>query len=873
MSFHTVDEIDDALRAEEHLSVRKLYNIWEQRQPVVLVASKTSKNQGSVVENGANQIRWLQSDLGLVTEFIKQALKKEEFLLVCDAYGEAMSFWKTQDEADLGELLKLHSCYAAAKTRLGFTRDARMALEPLLDEQKFSRKEKARILLQMGDILREESHHSPALAARRAKAEKAQEFYRQALVLDSTLMEAQVLYVAMALIVSEKGSARRNEAEVMGRDLLALLEGHETAKGESIRSTWFKAVAYSVQGRTDEAAGQYARLHRFPEITTSQLAEIRYRAQFLAEGLGERKDFFKSAFPLLQLIVFTGHIPDLPGEPPRFPRESIPIVRQLLRQKLDEIGAREGMVSAAAGADLLFIEALRERPGARYHVILPWSRKEFYRTSVKPFDLDAAPVWAPLFEQALENSATVSELGQVYEPSDDVGWEFTQEVTAGLALVTARAARLDLQPMSLWDGHPGKGAGGTASFVEFWSHYLKQPPIVLELPPTAVTSRRSHRFGKGRSERDTMRQEVKSMLFADIVGYSKLTEKVIRDFVEVFMQRLSHLLAKSSHSPRCINTWGDGIYAVFDFAEDAGLFALELTQMIRDGEKEWLEKGLFYEEFDAMQGKMVSRPLNVRVGLHTGPVFAHYNPVLRQLGFTGSHVSRAARIEPVAASGEVYASEEFAAMAELGAQIKNSQNDGKGSCPEKSDGFVCEYAGSMALAKNYPGRFRIYRVIPHRVLAMEELAMAAHALYCEQLIRGGVTPGQAPSIRPWAELSEDFRHANRVQVADIPNKLYELGYELAPSHGFAPSEIKITSHQLEELAIREHDRWLAERTRQGWSYGPVRDNARKQHPCLIPWADLPEGEKQKDRDTVINLPELIEKAGFRVRKIVQTVGR
>ncbi len=62
---------------------------------------------------------------------------------------------------------------------------------------------------------------------------------------------------------------------------------------------------------------------------------------------------------------------------------------------------------------------------------------------------------------------------------------------------------------------------------------------------------------------------------------------------------------------------------------------------------------------------------------------------------------------------------------------------------------------------------------------------------------------------------------------------------------------------------------MAESQRQGWTYGPERDNARKHHPMLIPWEALSEEEKQKDRDTVHNLPLLIEKAGFQVRKLAR----
>lgn len=864
MAFQNLRDVEEALKPGATLSARDLYTMWSQRLPV-----RTSARKEALAANGSHPfLEWLQDDLETVTTFTERALSKQEYLLVCDAYEEARTYWSHETRRNrpgwLKHMAKLSSHCAEAKTRLGFARSAQNILEPLANNPNLGRKEQAGILMQVGNIIREESHHAPDPAERRIMATNALVLYQRALSLDPESLDALVLNAAMLLVTSDNQSSRIDKAHASARQVLARIEEVENESGASFRTLWFKGIAHSILGRLDESLTVYARLKESPDASTAGLAEARYRSQFLAEALGHPRKFFYEAFPPLQLLVFSGHVPDLAGSPPRFPMEALPQVRQALRKKLDQLDARVGLVSAAAGADLLFIEALQERPGAHCHIVLPWSKDEFFRTSVAPYEpVGATPIWEPLFRRALEQATTVRELGQVYEPSGDVGWEFTQEVTAGLALLTARMSRLDVQPVALWDGQVGRGAGGTHSFVELWRQQLQQEPHVIEMPaPSPATFRSQQR--RLRTERQLMHQEVKSMLFADIVGYSKLTEKVIADFVNIFMQRFSVLLATSPHAPRSVNTWGDAIYAVFDFSHDAGLFALALTKMIHDGEDEWRKKGLVYLEHDAGRNETVKHPLNIRVGLHTGPVLAHYNPILRQIGYTGSHVSRAARIEPIAEPGEVYASEEFAAMAELGKEISRRN---PGTEKPQQGGFVCEYAGSKALAKNYPGLFRIYRVIPERNLALEELARAAHAIYCDEQTKAGKTAADNSALRPWEELSEDLRDANRAQVADIPSKLYALGYELAPGNGLAPSHIVITPGQLEMLARQEHDRWMAERQRQGWTYGPTRDDARKHHPCLLPWETLPEVEKQKDRDAVQNVPLLIVKAGFQIKKI------
>jgi ryanodine receptor 2 len=70
----------------------------------------------------------------------------------------------------------------------------------------------------------------------------------------------------------------------------------------------------------------------------------------------------------------------------------------------------------------------------------------------------------------------------------------------------------------------------------------------------------------------------------------------------------------------------------------------------------------------------------------------------------------------------------------------------------------------------------------------------------------------------------------------------------------------------EKLAENTHDLWSQMRFENGWSYGPHRDDANKKHPCLVPYADLPEEEKQYDRVTALQTLKAIIALGFTVRR-------
>jgi len=68
----------------------------------------------------------------------------------------------------------------------------------------------------------------------------------------------------------------------------------------------------------------------------------------------------------------------------------------------------------------------------------------------------------------------------------------------------------------------------------------------------------------------------------------------------------------------------------------------------------------------------------------------------------------------------------------------------------------------------------------------------------------------------------------------------------------------------ELLARNTHEIWAAGRVAQGWRHGPVRDDARKEHPCLVPYEELPEDEKDYDRRTAIETVRLILSLGYRI---------
>lgn len=176
------------------------------------------------------------------------------------------------------------------------------------------------------------------------------------------------------------------------------------------------------------------------------------------------------------------------------------------------------------------------------------------------------------------------------------------------------------------------------------------------------------------------KQVIMAILFADVVGYSKLAEAQVLTFVERFLGAVGALMETMPlhQQPKVRNSWGDAIYGVWTRVSDAGVFALMLSDLVT--RVPWWRLGL-------------PTGLNVRVSLHAAPVHPVIDPITLTKNYTGVHTSRAARIEPITPPGCVYCSQAFAAMSET-------------LCvPE----YECTYVGNVPLAKGY-GLQPVYHV-------------------------------------------------------------------------------------------------------------------------------------------------------------------
>lgn len=146
----------------------------------------------------------------------------------------------------------------------------------------------------------------------------------------------------------------------------------------------------------------------------------------------------------------------------------------------------------------------------------------------------------------------------------------------------------------------------------------------------------------------------------------------------------------------------------------------------------------------------------------------------------------------------------------------------------------------------------------------EQLARAVHDDYVLQRRAHGELGDADPAMAPWEDLLPDFKQSNRDQADDMCTKLREVGCDLEPSYTIEPSVFEFTAEEIERLSKLEHERWMRERTKAGWTLGPARDPLRRQSPDLVPWDELTEESREKDREAIRRIPTLANLAGLDV---------
>jgi Adenylate and Guanylate cyclase catalytic domain len=364
-----------------------------------------------------------------------------------------------------------------------------------------------------------------------------------------------------------------------------------------------------------------------------------------------------------KVVHYCGHIIAAPRTQGRFPANQENRVRDQIKRQLAAMDIGFAYGSLAAGADILFAEAVLDR-GASLNLVLPFDRREFIRASVRP----SGKGWVGRFERCLAAATTVHYATGDHYLGDDQLFTYCSQLAMGLALLRARHLATAAEQLAVWDGAAPAGPAGTAVDVANWRH-SGYPSTTIDPGSTLAHPPAWHPGGGGG-------RRTRAMLFGDIHGFGRLTDSQLPSFVKLVLGASAAVINRYRRDILLANTWGDGLFLVFDDAGKAASCALDLQEAIA-----------------GIDLAAAGLPANMalRLGGHLGPVYHARDPILQRDNFFGAHVSRAARIEPVTPERCVYVTETLAAVLAL----------------YNADQFECDYVGMTQAAKRY-GKLRMF---------------------------------------------------------------------------------------------------------------------------------------------------------------------
>jgi len=458
-------------------------------------------------------------------------------------------------------------------------------------------------------------------------------------------------------------------AEVQGKCHAALKAANND--GERYWPIATLGEAALVLGDLAAAEDWYSQAAELSKGNIDQIRSTRRNARLLMRYTGGDLSLVARWLPIPRVVVVTGHMIDAPDRAtPRFPPALLDHVDRQIRRRLQQGGVLHAFGSAACGADLLFLRAALDL-GAKVHIVLPFNREEFARTSV---DFAGEP-WVTWYRELVSARNPRVSLSQLaVKPSMNAArdFDYANRVLYGLARGKASEFNTDLVAMAVWNGQPGD-LGGTSSAVGQWQSAGVKTEVIdlrklamtynIDLPAPAATSE-----SPDEDARDSGTQ-VAAMLFADAKGFGALADDEMQAWVSQYLGLVARVVKGSAHPPIQVNTWGDGLYMVFRSVRDAGVLALNLCDALEQ----------------ARQSGELRLPIRLRVALHAGPVYRCHNPVTDRMDFVGTHVTRAARLEPRTPEDHIYATEPFAALASA----------------DHVEEFRCDYVGLTELDKKY----------------------------------------------------------------------------------------------------------------------------------------------------------------------------
>lgn len=489
-------------------------------------------------------------------------------------------------------------------------------------------------------LAKDRALRAPSDATWAAQLEVARKRYRRAYLIKETPYPL-INSATLGLLINDRSGARQDARKVLRH----LNSAPAPAEGmEAYWATVTRIEALMVLGDYDAAKPLLADArHLAFDNFNDRASTIRQLERILVHN-GRDTDWLEPLRPGA-VLHYCGHMFNLGADNDQDPG---PLAHKVLQAQIKEFFDKTridlAVGSLAAGSDILIAEAALEA-GASLRLFIPADIERFRARSITPFG-----DWGERFDTCLSRAESV----EITDPEDpdiqNASFFYASRMSMGETRRTALERATRSLQLAVWDSQENTGFAGTGADVRLWrekggeSHVIPFPwrrsnrsltPSPAPGPNTAFTSPASTY-----SDRD-----LRAMLFADIAGFSHIPDRHMPRMLDQVFTPLAECLKNLKIAPEAVNSWGDGLFLVFDDIEASAVAALALKHQFR--------------AIDLAQAGLPA-DLALRIACHYAPVLVKEHPIRGTLDYFGKGVTLAARIEPATKPGSIFVSRAYA---------------------------------------------------------------------------------------------------------------------------------------------------------------------------------------------------------------------
>lgn len=468
----------------------------------------------------------------------------------------------------------------------------------------------------------------------------------------------------------------------------------------SEQSFIYIGIAYLLQNSQNEAYAYVKKFLQYASNNFSLISELNKQLRILiANGLSV-DDRIVNLMKMPAIVVFEGpSVKQINDWGYELTPELELRIKNEIHNYLDKLDAKIGFSTASSGTDIIFLESMLER-GGEINIILPFDISDYLKIFVSYADKN----WDERFHACINRASSVTYSSRDRYLENPAYYQFAYRIEQGLTISRGHILSAPAYFLVAWNSEIlSDPMENISAAIDHWCDLTTLRIIDLNTLLSSYEKKESKKLStlipeinylKEHSDEDKqyLKKEItiKSMLFSDLVGFSKLDNFEIINYIN-HLNKIRNQLNIDELLDYKAETQGDSLFVLMDNPYQMATYALELCD---------------YLSHQQSLSPNIAR-MEMRIALHAGFVFKVFNPMTQRDTYYGQSIVRVARLEPVTVPGKIYATSEFVSLLTL--ELERMKKEAQQLKQDYITPIKIDFVGTIELAKKF-GREFVYKI-------------------------------------------------------------------------------------------------------------------------------------------------------------------